>query len=90
MSYRLRYTEETRRSLKTLPGFYRQRARQVIENLVQDPCPPRIKLSRDTTGIERLMLAGWRIVYRVDEEVPEVLILAGREKTGPETYEDLP
>lgn len=90
MSYALRYTEETRRALKTLPGFYRQRAKQLLEALAQDPYPPRSKLLRDATDLYRLRLGGWRIIYQVDEDDQQVIIVAIREKTGPETYEDLP
>lgn len=89
MSYRLRYSEETRLALRTLPGFYRQRAKHLIESLAENPYPPKSKQLRDAEDLYRLRLGSWRIIYHVDRDDREVYILAIREKTGPETYEDL-
>lgn len=89
MSYRLRYSEEIRLALRTLPGFYRQRAKHLIEALSDDPFPPKSKQLRDAEALYRLRLGSWRIIYHVDHADREVHILAIREKTGPETYEDL-
>ena len=89
-SYRLRYSEETRQALRNLPGFYRQRAKRLIEDLADNPYPAKSKLLRGATNIYRLWLDSWRVIYEVDEEIKVVYIVAIREKTGPETYEGLP
>lgn len=89
MSYRLRYSQETRLALQTLPGFYRQRAKRVIEALVDDPYPRKSKQLRDADNLHRLRLGSWRILYHVDEGDQEIYIVTIREKIGPETYEDL-
>jgi len=87
--YRIDYTDEARRNLRRLPGYYRPPARRMIERLQADPRPPRAKELRDAPGRYRLRLDEWRIIYRVNDDLQEIVILAIRRKTGPETYEDI-
>ncbi|MBI2876186.1 MAG: type II toxin-antitoxin system RelE/ParE family toxin [Candidatus Tectomicrobia bacterium] len=89
MNYRIKYTDEAKRALHTLPGRYRQRARRIIEGLAIDPRPATAKELRDRPGRFRVRLNGWRIIYRVDDEEQVVTILAIRIKKGPETYHNL-
>ncbi len=87
MSYQISYSEEAERSLRRLPGRYRQRARRVIEDLAKDPRPLRAEALRDyPPGVYRVWLNGWRIIYQVDDEAGSLWIVAIRLKTGPETY----
>jgi mRNA interferase RelE/StbE len=87
--YRLSYTDAARQALKTLPGNYRQRIRNLIESLSTIPRPPKAKELRDLPNRYRLRLDNWRIIYRVDDEQMTILILHVRRKQGPETYQDL-
>jgi mRNA interferase RelE/StbE len=87
MPYRLRITETAKADLRSLPGHLRQRARRIVDGLVENPTPPGSKQLRDLPDHYRLRLLTWRIIYRVDGET--VLILTVREKSGPETYQDL-
>ena len=89
MSYRIRYSEEAKRTLPRLPGRYRQRARRAIEALVLSPRPADAEELRGQPGIFRVWLNGWRIIYCVDDDASELLIVGIRFKTGPETYQDL-
>ncbi len=89
MSYRLRYSEETRRALRILPGFYRQRVKRIVEQLSEEARPAKAKAPRDLEDGWRIRVGSWRIIYQVDEDGGEIYILASREKTGPETYQDL-
>ena len=90
MSYRLRYSEEVRHALRSLPGFYRQQVRRMLEALPENPRPPRSGPLRE--GIPngcRIRLGRWRIIYQVDDDERTIYVLAIRRKTGPETYQDL-
>lgn len=89
MSYQVRYTEEAKRSLRRLPGRYRQRARRLIEALARKPRPVGAVELRGWSNVFRLWLNGWRIIYRVDEDAGVLMVLGARFKTGPETYDDL-
>jgi len=89
MTYRLQYTAAARRDLADVPGNYRQRLRQKIEALADQPTPPEAKELRERPGRHRIRLDRWRLIYRVDEEVGVVLVLRVRRKTGPETYADI-
>ncbi len=89
MRYRISYTNEAIRALKTLPGRYRQRARRLIEALGDEPRPAKAKELRGLPHRYRLRLNGWRIIYRVDEPDGMLIVLAIRQKSGPETYHEL-
>ena len=90
MRYRIRYSEEARRTLRKLPGRYRQRTRRLIESLAKAPRPPGAKELRGLPGVYRIWINGWRLIFQVDDETESVLIVGIRLKTGPETYDDLP
>ena len=76
--------------LRTLPGFYRQRVKRIVEQLSEEPRPAQAKALRDLEDGWRIRLGSWRIIYQVDEAGGDITILAIREKAGPETYQDLP
>ena len=90
MSYQISYSEEAQRTLRRLPGRYRQRARRMIEDLARNPRPARAEALRDyPPGVFRVWLNGLRIIYQVDDEAGSLWIVAIRLKMGPETYEGL-
>jgi mRNA interferase RelE/StbE len=90
MSYRLEFSEEARKSLRALPGHYRQRARRLIHALSEDPRPAAAQQLRDNPHGYRIWLERWRIIYRVHDAEQLVFIAAVRLKKGPETYQDIP
>ena len=90
MSYRLRYSEEVRHTLRSLPAFYRQQVRRGLEALPENPHPPGSRPLRG--GIPngyRIRLGRWRIIYQVDDDERTIYVLAIRRRTGPETSQDL-
>ncbi len=89
MRYRINYSDEARRALRTGPGNYRQRIRRLIESLANNPRPKDAKELRDLSNRYRIRLDRWRLIYRVDNEDITILILRVRCKTGPEAYENL-
>ena len=89
MNYRIRYSDEARRILPRLPGRYRQRARRAIESLAGNPRPAGAEELRGLSGVFRVWLNGWRIIYQVIEDDAVLLIIGIRYKTGPETYDNL-
>lgn len=89
MRYRVRLTKSAKRSLATLPGRYRQRARRIVEGLAARPRPAGALELRNQPGVYRMRLNGWRVIWEIDDEAGTVLVFGIRLKTGPETYEDL-
>ncbi len=75
MSYHLRYSEDSRRDMRRLPGHLRHRARRLIEALADHPRPSGFRELRDHPGNYRLRRNGWRIFYRLDEDDQTVRIL---------------
>ena len=81
MSYRIEISPAARREIRALPAYVRAQAIQLIDELSRDPKPARAKELRERENIFRIWLAGrWRIVYAVDDELIEVLILRVRRK----------
>ncbi len=81
MNYHIKTAPEAQKELKTLPGYVRAQAYQIIDALETDPRPPGSKELRGKPGFYRLWLAGrWRIVYTVDDDTWIVRIIRVRRK----------
>ena len=90
MPYRIRYSDEAKRTIPDVPGNYHQRIRRTIEGLASDPhSPEAIELERELGGLFRIKLDCWRIIYTFNEGAGIVFVIGIRPKTGPETYENL-
>jgi mRNA interferase RelE/StbE len=77
--------------IKNLPGHMRQRVRRAVDELADNPHPPRsrrLRTERVTPELYRLRLDRWRIVYGITEEDKVVDVLAVR-KRPPYDYGDL-
>jgi mRNA interferase RelE/StbE len=89
--YTLYVTPETFQNIKELPGNIRQRVRQAIQSLSDNPRPPqskRLDLSEVEAEVWRMRLDNWRILYAIDESEQIVDVLAVR-KRPPYDYGDL-
>ncbi len=90
MRCRLRYADEAKRALRTLPGAYRQRIRREIADLAEHPRPAHAEMLRPPpNNYYKIVLDQWRLIYQVLEDTGEVWIRRIAIKTGPETYEGL-
>lgn len=87
--YRLRLERAAKRQLVDLPGNVRQRAARLVGSLAATPRPAGAKELRDLPGVYRYTLNGWRIIYEIDDEGQQVIVLAVKYKRGPETYQNL-
>jgi mRNA-degrading endonuclease RelE of RelBE toxin-antitoxin system len=90
MPYQIEFLQEARVEWRLVPAHLRPRLQRLIQSLAHTPQPPKSKELRDEPGLYRVALAGWRVVYRVDDEAQTVLIVAVRSKKGPQTYWNLP
>ena len=87
--YRLQLERAAKRQLVDLPGNVRQRAARLVKSLADNPRPAGSQELRDLPGVYRYKLNGWRIIYQIDDEAEQVIVLAVKYKRGPETYKDL-
>ena len=87
--YRLKISRRVKHQIDTLPRYVRQQVRRLVESLANEPRPKEAKELRDVLGRCRTALQHWRVIYRVDDQSIEVVVLAVRRKAGPETYEGL-
>jgi mRNA interferase RelE/StbE len=93
MGYQLWIKDEAKAEIRRLPGHVRQRIRQAIQSLSNEPRPPNSRELRVPEGItleaRRLRLDRWWVIYVVGDEWSEVGVLAVR-KRPPYGYGDLP
>lgn len=92
MRYRIEVSPAAQAEIRQLPGHIRQRVREAIRSLAENPGPPGSKALRFPLADaepRRLRIDRWRIVYAVMEDVQVVAVLAVR-KRPPYDYRDLP
>lgn len=85
-------------SRKKLPGKIRQRIRHLLDDLEEEPRPPKSKILRlsdiaeyfitSEWELRRVRLEDWRVIYAVNEKWSEISVLTIR-KRPPYDYEDL-
>ncbi len=92
MAYRIWIKDEAKSEVRALPGNVKQRARQAITGLGEDPRPADSREMRTAANVaietRRLRLDRWRILYVVDDDWEEIGILAVRRRP-PYDYDDL-
>jgi len=86
---------EVHEARKRLPGRFRQRVKQAITSLADEPRPPKSQ-ALDVSDLDvppevevrRIRMDPWRVVYAVNDTEAWVWVLAVR-KRPPYDYEDL-
>ncbi|MCK6530303.1 type II toxin-antitoxin system RelE/ParE family toxin [Myxococcota bacterium] len=74
--YEVRVTDEARRQLRALPERGRREILAEILDLEIDPFPPHsTPMHSDWTGFHRMRVGIYRVIYRVREQVLEVLVV---------------
>jgi mRNA interferase RelE/StbE len=87
--YQLEIPVRVRRQIDRLPGRYRQRVKEIIEQLVIDPRPSKAKLLREKEEIYRIAFDQYRIVYSIEDEILVIVVVKVGHKQGPEFYADV-
>ena len=89
MSYQIEVPPPVRIEIRSLPGYVRAQAFDLITQLGEQPRPSSSKVLRGKPNIYRMWLAGrWRIAYHIDDELKVVRILRIRRKEAID-YESL-
>jgi len=90
--YRVKMLASAYAERRKLPGVVRQRIKNIIGKLNQDARPDNsieLQLTIDTAWeARRIRLDSWRILYAVDDEFEQVVVLAIRQRP-PYDYADL-
>lgn len=94
MKYRVEVSPTAQVEIRQLPGHIRQRVREAIRSLAEEPRPPgsrALKFALPGAEPRRWRIDRWRIVYAVieEEDVRIVAVVAVR-KRPPYDYSDLP
>jgi mRNA-degrading endonuclease RelE of RelBE toxin-antitoxin system len=95
LRYQLLLEADVQRARKHLSGDMRQRIKQLIEDLADEPRPPRSS-TLDVAGMDlppqvelrRLRLDPWRLIYAVNDAEAWVWVLA-LQRRPPYDYDDL-
>jgi len=86
VSYQLKYTAEAKSALRTIPGNYRQRIRNAVEGLGEEPRPSSAEMTKQPNRY-KIKFDQWRLIYDVRDDIEVVRILRIKLKSGPETYQ---
>lgn len=87
--YRLDFMPGVRRTLRELPDRLRQDISEGLLDLRDEPRPPdSLPLQRELSGLYRIRVDGWRIIYAIDEEARVVRIESIRPRNE-QTYLNL-
>jgi len=81
MAYRVVLRRSAARELSGLPQPTRGRLTRALDALSDDPRPTGAKLLTGPDRIWRLRVGDYRILYRVDDEVVEVLVIRIRHRS---------
>lgn len=85
--YQLDFRKGVLHEIERLPGHFRQRVKQIIRGLVDDPRPAMAEeLHGDLQGYYKIKLGDWRIVYHIGDEILVVTVMKVGKKEGPEFY----
>ena len=78
MSYDVVVKRRARKAIARFPEHVYGRVTEEIDELAEDPRPRGAKKMRGTDNLEewRIRIGDYRVVYRVDDEAREVIILA--------------
>ncbi len=81
MSYRVEISPEAQEEIKSLSGYVRSGALEMLRALRNEPRPPRAKELHDKPNVYRIwLMKKWRIVYRIEEDSKHVFVLRVRLK----------
>ena len=92
--YTVHVWPEPWKDIKSLPGKVRQRVRQAIDKLAEDPRPSKSKVLELPDDVNndyellRLRLENWRVIYVINAVDKTVDVLAVH-KRPPYNYEDV-
>ena len=79
MSYGIRFSREAEKDFARLDRTLRERVRQRVRALAENPYDPRIgKMLTGGTRIRSSRVGGWRILYVVNQSAGEVEIITIR------------
>jgi mRNA-degrading endonuclease RelE of RelBE toxin-antitoxin system len=92
LPYTILYNPDVFDQMDSIPATYKRRIVALINTLEHDPRPAQSKqLHEPLEHLRRVRLEKWRIVYAVDDDAEEVLIVrvGNKVSTGTEFYDDL-
>ena len=76
--YRVFLSDPARHYYDRLPANIQQRINRAIDRLEHDPTlgPTIRRLTGDLTGLYRIRIGSFRVIYRIDESAQEVEVVA--------------
>jgi mRNA interferase RelE/StbE len=81
MAYRVQFLRSAKRELGDLPLPIRRRVTTAINALSGDPRPPGAKLLSGADRRWRVRVGDYRILYRINDDMVEVLVIRVRHRS---------
>jgi mRNA interferase RelE/StbE len=74
-AYEVELTARARKQYKALDPVVRERVGRALRDLGADPTPAQVKALAGGSGLLRVRVSAWRIIYQIDHDQTRVLIV---------------
>ena len=75
MRYAVRYESAPLKSLGKLPPNIRERIREKVRSLENDPRPPGVKKLKGMTDYYRIRVGDYRVIYTIEDKILLVIVV---------------
>jgi mRNA interferase RelE/StbE len=73
--YEVELTARARKQYKALDPVVRERVRRTLRDLADDPAPAQVKALAGGSGLFRVRVGAWRIIYRIEHDQGRVVVV---------------
>ena len=74
-AYEVELTARARKQYKALDPVIRDRIRHTLLDLADDPAPAQVKALAGSSGLLRIRVGAWRVIYHVEHDQSHVVIV---------------
>jgi mRNA interferase RelE/StbE len=74
-AYQVELTARARKQYKALDPVIRDRIRRTLLDLAEDPAPAQVKALAGSSGLLRIRVGAWRVIYHVERDQSRVVIV---------------
>jgi mRNA interferase RelE/StbE len=74
-AYEVELTARARKQYKALDPVIRDRIRRTLLDLAEDPAPAQVKALAGSSGLLRIRVGAWRVIYHVERDQFRVVII---------------
>ena len=74
-AYEVELTARARKQYKALDPVIRDRIRRTLLDLADDPAPAQVKALAGSSGLLRIRVGAWKVIYHLERNQSRVVII---------------